>query len=303
MSEDQPFPPLLRSHDAFSPDLVFEPQAAFSFNEAVAYLDKHLPSNDVHEADDVRFDLINMMETMSQDSLQAASCLFESGMHPSSPGQQLSVVNPADIMLNWDRALGNFDISGEYCAAQPQVARSTIVSERSDETSQWLGQVTPPNCTTPEHLVGVPLFNKISPPRPSQEEYPTTCDRLQREQNGAKECHSEVQQAKKDSGGREGIDAAAIKKAQNPGFEHRRLKNNIAARKCRARKKRNADVVQKRYRRCSAENDYLKSQERELRITLTFLKSCTLQHESPRCDCKALHEFNIQQAENFARGF
>jgi len=80
-----------------------------------------------------------------------------------------------------------------------------------------------------------------------------------------------------------------------------RARNKVAAKKCRAKKKRGADDLQKTHRRCSATNSYLKSQERELRTALVSLRYLFLQHDSTRCDCRSLHEFNARQAATMGR--
>jgi hypothetical protein len=81
----------------------------------------------------------------------------------------------------------------------------------------------------------------------------------------------------------------------------RRAKNRTAASKCRAKQKDRTKALQKDYEESSAQNAYLKRQERILKGLVISLRDCALQHDSARCHCKVLHAFNIRRAEQISR--
>ena len=233
---------------------------------------------------------------MSQDLFGAPACLFELGKFAFGPGQGISDVNPATVWQNSYQAPGNFSIDDQYSSATS--TQSSVTNERSGGVSQQLGQIIPPNDVASESFTS----KRTSPPRASQEEDILKRNRSQRARDAANKRHSKSKNAKMGSGEGGGGGAEDGKEAKGPKFEqYRREKNRVATAKCRAKKKNHAQDLSTKYRQESTTNVSLKHQERELRNMLTFLRSCSLQHNSSHCDCKFLHQYNIRQAQNIAR--
>lgn len=114
----------------------------------------------------------------------------------------------------------------------------------------------------------------------------------------------DISAPKSDSDGRS-VDRVSSQRGSEAGetskLAWRRAKNRTAASKCRAKQKDRTEALQKLYEESSAQNAYLKRQERVLKGLVISLRDCALQHDSARCRCKVLHAFNMRRAEQISR--
>ncbi|KAK3046381.1 hypothetical protein LTR09_012125 [Extremus antarcticus] len=79
-----------------------------------------------------------------------------------------------------------------------------------------------------------------------------------------------------------------------------RVKNRLAAAKCRAKKKATSKKMQDVHREGARTNYYLQREVRELRDQKAFLRNALLCHEPGMCQCNAIHRFNMAQAQRLA---
>jgi hypothetical protein len=80
-------------------------------------------------------------------------------------------------------------------------------------------------------------------------------------------------------------------------LERRRERNKNAAARCRAKARNRDSELSIKFARESSRHEYLKGQLLELRDSLTYLRTCALQHDSGGCRCNPLHEYNDAQAK------
>lgn len=78
--------------------------------------------------------------------------------------------------------------------------------------------------------------------------------------------------------------------------ERYREKNRQAAAKCRDKKKKNTEQLDKKYRVIAADNAAIKQEVRMLRDEFCRIRELALQHGPEQCSCTSLHAFNMQQA-------
>lgn len=142
-----------------------------------------------------------------------------------------------------------------------------------------LGQITPPDDE-------VSAYNK---PRGD-----TCMSTSERARNAANQRHSK--KFRKDSK----QDISELSDENEAGGsvkkEKYREKNRQAAAKCREKKKKNTEQLDKKYKIVAAENAARRQEVRKLRGEFCAWRELALQHAPEHCSCGPLHDFNMHQA-------
>ena len=219
-------------------------------------------------------------------------------------GQNTSMANfaPADAWQNSSRGHGNLKIDAQFGApSAPQSAQRDIVNTRRNQVSEHFGQITPPDDSAPESCHGT-SSKEPSVSQKSREEDIAKLNRTQRARNAANKRHSKSKTARRGSDQDNNDEAGEGDKDQSKSTSMQREKNRVAAAKCRAKKKANSEEMQETHREGAKENSYLHREVRELRDQKAFLRNTLLQHEPGVCQCHAIHQFNMAQAQQLAFG-
>lgn len=182
---------------------------------------------------------------------------------------------------------------------QAQAFQNGIVQKRGDSVAQQFGQITPPDDIVPT----VPTGRKLS--ASSQGLSTPKMDKSQRARNAAIQRHAKSKKLREAALRKDSADPDA--EGSDDDVEDKREKyrekNRVAAAKCRAKKKENVDDLEDRHRELSANNNFMKRQERELRNHLTQLRTLALQHNKESCQCSDLHNYNTRKASEVAGGW
>ena len=187
-------------------------------------------------------------------------------------------------------------LGGQFGAQlSPYSAQNEIVKSRHDRVSQQFGQITPPDEHTPESVAAPSSIGPGSTSSPDVDV--VKLSRSQRARNAANKRHSKTKKAKKDSGQDQGTDNDGRDKAQSKDTNVEREKNRTAAAKCRAKKKFNLEEMQNSYHEGARRNSFLHREMRALRDYKVFLRNSLLQHEPGKCNCNAIHCFNLAQSQ------
>ena len=196
---------------------------------------------------------------------------------------------------------GKFSQSLQFGASSgPQSAQSNIVSNRGDHVNEHFGQITPPDDRMGESSPAKSL-KRPSPSQQEQEEDIAKMNRTQRARNAANKRHSKSKTARRGSG-QDNDETGEGDMDHSKSTNQQREKNRVAAAKCRAKKKANSEEMQDSHREGAKENNYLHREVRELRDQKAFLRNTLLQHEPGVCQCHAIHNFNMAQAQQLAFG-
>nr|POF13901.1 isoform 2 of cyclic amp-dependent transcription factor atf-7 [Quercus suber] len=119
-------------------------------------------------------------------------------------------------------------------------------------------------------------------------------EKSERARNAANHRHSKKERPDSQDGTGERSD-----EDEGPGGEKKeryREKNRQAAAKCRDKKKKNTEELDKKYKVVAAENAARKQEVRMLRDEFCRIRELALQHAPDQCICSSLHAFNMQQA-------
>lgn len=201
-----------------------------------------------------------------------------SASHAVDPGEEIGVVDPAFICQDWPLGSESFVFPGGPDSLSLQTFQGTGDSKRHDEFSHDLHSSSSTDDLAMDDLEFL---------RPVDSASPLSGGEVTAREND--------------------IGKVVLKKYEpepvvTSGLAWRRAKNRAAASKCRTKQKDRNKALQERFEESSAQNAYLKRQERVLRGLITSLRDCALQHDSARCGCKVLHAFNIKRAEHISRG-
>ena len=181
----------------------------------------------------------------------------------------------------------------------PHSAQSDIVKGRSNRVKEQFGQVTPPD-SAPESSAAR-SSNEPSAPHDSRDEIAKQ-NRTQRARNAANKRHSKLRASENNEGhdDRQEVDEGVQDPSKSTSMQ--REKNRVAAAKCRAKKKANSEEMQETHRDGARRNSYLVHEVRELRDQKALLRNTLLQHGPGICQCHAIHQFNMAQAQQLAFG-
>lgn len=203
----------------------------------------------------------------------------DSAAHTIHAAQEIEVIDPATIGENWCPESNETQLYTERSDYLPQqLSQVTGISEKGSGCGQVMQWASPMDGLMMDDLNFLcPVDSKS--PLPTQEIPTPESDRSVNTEN----CER----------GPEPVETSRL--------AWRRAKNRTAASKCRSKQKDRAEALQKKFEESSAQNAYLKRQERVLKGLVLSLRDCALQHDSTRCGCKVLHAFNIRRAEQISR--
>lgn len=204
---------------------------------------------------------------------------FDSATHTNNATQQVEAIDPTNISKDWSPESETFFSTGRSDLSPQNLSQDSDISRRSSGFGPNMHWASPMDGLTMDDLdflcpvdSASPLSGQgISAPKPDRK--------------GANPENRER--------GPEPVETSRL--------AWRHAKNRTAASKCRAKQKDRAEALQQKYEESSAQNAYLKRQERVLKGLVISLRDCALQHDSTRCRCKVLHAFNIRRAEQISR--
>jgi hypothetical protein len=193
--------------------------------------------------------------------------------------QEVEVIGPADTNQEWSPESETLSWNGSSDLLPPHFSQMTETSKRGSGSSQDMHWNSPMDGLTMDDLSFLCPVDSTSP------------------LSG-----QEISAPKSDRGS---VSSGSCERGPGPvetsRLAWRRAKNRTAASKCRAKQKDRTEALQKLYEESSAQNAYLKRQERILKGLVISLRDCALQHDSARCSCKVLHAFNLRRAEQISR--
>jgi hypothetical protein len=199
--------------------------------------------------------------------------------YPANSEKELGVVDPANICQDWSSDSDIFVCPPRPTLLPQRVSQGVDASEPSPESSQDTNWALPMDDVAMDDLDLLCPVDSVSP----------LSDRVL--------MAPKPDRPRDSSGNRE----RGPEPVETSRLAWRRAKNRTAASKCRAKQKDRTKVLQQQYEESSAQNAYLKRQERVLKGLVTSLRDCALQHDSARCRCKVLHAFNMRRAEQISR--
>lgn len=187
--------------------------------------------------------------------------------------------------------------------SMPRSAQQDILNSRNTRARERFGQVTPPDDYANEPFEAPPY--KRTHLSQSEEEENAKLGRAQRARNAANKRHSKSKKANNEgqkivNGGEGGEGGPGSSESRS--VAEQREKNRVAAAKCRAKKKSHSEILKEESRCRTSVNSELKMEERQLKEQRAMLRNHLLQHEPGRCNCTAIHNFNMVAAQNFAFG-
>lgn len=229
-----------------------------------------------------------------------------SAPHTASAGTNFfaDVINPMHMHP------GNQSISGSNAlsaAALPPSFPTKLVQARPASVTERFGQVTPPENSIPE-LRDDRKSSTGSIERQQAGGKAPKLNKSERARNAANQRHAksklarQQREARREAGS--GSDIEGSGEESEGKRETYREKNRLAAAKCRAKKKENVEGLEDKHRHLSAQNNFLKREERTLRDELSMLRTAALQHTPAArgCICGGLHEYNRKKASQVAFG-
>lgn len=207
-----------------------------------------------------------------------------------------STSDPADV---WGQPIGNSPadpFSIQINVGLPSGGlQNHILSKRGVSAAQHYGQITHPNETTPTEA-----FDRQSsaPSHRGRAEI----DKLQSFRNAATQRHAKSKSAREAQLRKHRADPNAKGSADDVEDKQKRYreKNRAAAARCRAKKQQDVEGLEDRHRELSANNSYMKREERILRGQLTQLQTMALLHNEELCTCHGIHSYNFRRADKVA---
>ncbi|KAI6807617.1 hypothetical protein KC332_g13310 [Hortaea werneckii] len=281
-------------------DPAFEPQAGFDFedcnDDSLRNMENNFASmSGYDEYDDIMGDGSHNTFAATDASLPDATNSFLQGI--ASDAGPANASHGAQGANNHSQ-LNPFSVSA-HNIPPAEAFQNGIVQKRGETVTQRFGQITPPDDTVPAVQTG----RKSS--ASSQGLSTPKMDKSQRARNAAIQRHAKSKKLREAALRKDSADPDA--EGSDDDVEDKREKyrekNRVAAAKCRAKKKENVDDLEDRHRELSANNNFMKRQERELRNHLTQLRTLALQHNKESCQCSTLHNYNTRKASEVAGGW
>lgn len=223
-------------------------------------------------------------EDVFADPFDASSWQWDPVSGALAPTQAPSCVDPADLSRHPAMSPSLFDITDGSTAPPPTPQAANVGGDKSITSGK----------------LGAAIRSQSGPVHLAPSEDPADCGKRAKElADGREQCQRKdaaTDPAKRRSSLAEDVVGARVSRT-----DVCRARNKVAAQKCRAKKRRETEGLQERYREFAAENSLLIRQERELRTALLSLREFGIQHGPPRCQCHSLHDFNIRQAARIGR--
>ncbi|KAK4505647.1 hypothetical protein PRZ48_003612 [Zasmidium cellare] len=236
--------------------------------------------------------------------------VFDDGGEYSRMQNNLDTINgmgsslvPDDFNPSFLQMLDNGDDSSTSAPwangldLQPPQTQTDIINARNMTVSNQWGQITPPQDVTPPDSSTSKLLPSTHSAHdiPSHSAQSTMSAKSERARHAANQRHSRGKRTKRDSLGK-AEDPEQAEEVEDKKEQYR-LKNRIAASKCRMKKKENTSSLEESARAASAENTRLRAEERSLRDLLSSMRDQALAHDPSSCNCQAVHLYNRRKAE------
>nr|POF18678.1 isoform 1 of cyclic amp-dependent transcription factor atf-7 [Quercus suber] len=161
------------------------------------------------------------------------------------------------------------------------VSGSDRDQQRKVGATKRFGQITPPN------------DDKGPGPGPAPNSLGNrSLSKFERARNAANQRHSRDRRDSRNVASEPGEEEA---RGAGEKKERYREKNRQAAAKCRDKKKKNTEELDRLYKMAAGENAAMKQEVRLLRDEFCRIRELALQHAPEHCTCSSLHAFNMQQ--------
>jgi hypothetical protein len=227
-----------------------------------------------------------LVDTMDPTSLWPASM-----DKPGTPHQQAQMQAPVQSSSTL-RTHRNSSGSGPMTIAQRRnmagAPRSSSTSSSTPSSVIVYARSTPIQASTPTSMDSVSAISAA----------PVESEKTRRARYAANQRHSKTQQAREDCQQSESSGVANTGAAERK--QCHRKKNNVAAAKCRSRRRKQVQTIQEKEAQLGEKNVQLKTMFQELRGELNGLRSMALDHQ--QCNC-LVAQYNHSQAKRVVREY